>query len=88
MTKRQHNRLTNLVLVNTQTEAVLIALEAGYEPSPAELKSAGIGDPYRVVNTLRDKQGVPIYLNNRYDSCGNKIRRYRLGTPKQHLEEC
>mgnify|MGYP001178417347 FL=1 len=84
MTKRQINRLTKLVLVKTQKEAVMTALEAGYEPSPADLKAAGVTDPYRVVNTLRYEQGAPIYLNNRYDSRGSRVSRYRLGTPKQH----
>lgn len=84
MTKRQINRLTKLVLVKTQKEALMTALEAGYEPSPSELKEAGITDPYRVVNTLRYEQGAPIYLNKRYDSCGERVSRYRLGTPNQH----
>lgn len=84
MTKRQINRLTKLVLVKTQKEAVMTALEAGFEPSPTELVNAGIGDPYRVVNTLRSEQGAPIYLNNRYEKCGTRVSRYRLGTPKQH----
>ena len=84
MTKRQLNRLTKLVLMKTQKEAVMTALEAGYEPSPVDLYDAGISDPYRVVNTLRYEQGAPIYLNSRYDSNGVRVSRYRLGTPKQH----
>ncbi len=84
MTQRQINRLTTLVLLKNQKEAVLIALEAGYEPSPVDLYNAGIADPYRVVNHLRYERGAPIYLNTRYNSKGERVRRYRLGTPKQN----
>jgi hypothetical protein len=84
MTQRQINRLTTLVLLQNQKEAVLTALEAGYQPSPDDLKAVGIADPYRVINKLRYERGAPIYLNTRYTSKGERVRRYRLGTPKQH----
>jgi len=84
MTQRQINRLTTLVLLQNQKEAVLTALEAGYEPSPVDLYNAGISNPYRVVNSLRYERGAPIYLNIRYTSKGEPVRRYCLGTPKQH----
>lgn len=68
----------------SQKEAVYATLESGFEPSVEDLKLAGIADPRRVVNQLRNDHGFAIYLNDRKDRRGNVTRRYRLGTPRRN----
>jgi hypothetical protein len=83
MTKKEISKLATLVKTSTQKEAVYSILEQGFEPSVGDLRAAGIADPYRVVNRLRNENGMPIYLNDRRDRSGQSIRRFRLGTPRR-----
>lgn len=80
MNKTDITKLSKLLKNNTQKEAVYTMLERGYEPSVEDMRSAGIADPRRVVNQLRNDHGAAIYLNDRRDRRGNVTRRYRLGT--------
>jgi len=84
MTKTEIKKVSSMLRTQTQKEAVYAVLESGYEPSVADLKAAGISDPRRVVNQLRNDHGLPIYLNDRKDRRGNVTRRFRLGTPRRN----
>lgn len=84
MTKTDIKKVKTLLKQSTQKEAVYAILADGYEPSVNDLKSAGIADPHRVVNQLRNDHGFAIYLNDRKDRRGNVTRRYRLGTPRRN----
>jgi hypothetical protein len=84
MTKTEIKKVSTLLKNNSQKEAVYAVLESGYEPSVADLKAAGISDPRRVVNQLRNEHGFPIYLNDRKDRRGNVTRRFRLGTARRN----
>ena len=82
MNKTEIKKFATLVRRNTQKDAMLNVLIAGYEPSADDAAAAGIRDPRRVVNFLRE-EGYPIYLNNRKTRSGDVVRRYRLGTPRR-----
>lgn len=84
MTKTDIKKVSTLLRTRTQKEAIYTVLENGYEPSIADLKAAGISDPRRVVNQLRNDHNLPIYLNDRKDRRGNVTRRFRLGTPRRN----
>jgi hypothetical protein len=84
MTKTEIKKVSTLLRSRTQKETVYAVLESGHEPSVADLQAAGISDPRRVVNQLRNDHGFPIYLNDRKDRSGNVTRRYRLGTPRRN----
>lgn len=84
MNKTEIKKLATLLKKNTQKEAVYSILDQGYEPSVADLASAGIADPRRVVNQLRSEHGLPVYLNDRRDRRGNVVRRFRLGSPRRN----
>jgi hypothetical protein len=81
MTKKQTQRLTRLANAMTQADAIYSFLQEGNEFSAAEAKQSGIADPSRVISKLR-AEGFAIYLNNRKTRTGDKVRRYRLGTPR------
>jgi hypothetical protein len=84
MTKTEIKKVSTLLRSHTQKEAVFTTLQRGYEPSVNDLKEAGISDPRRVVNQLRNDHGLAIYLNDRKDRRGNVTRRFRLGTPRRN----
>lgn len=77
-------KFATLVKRYTQKEAMYAVLEAGFEPSVQDARAAGIADPYRVANKLRNEHDLPIYLNERKDRKGNVVKRYRLGTPRRN----
>ncbi len=81
MTKKQTQQLARLAKKMTQADAIYSFLLDGNEFSAAEAKKSGIADPSRVVSKLRN-EGFSIYLNDRKTRTGNKVRRYRLGTPR------
>lgn len=84
MNKKEIKKFQTLLRNHTQKEAIYNVLLNGAEPSVADLKEAGIGDPHRVVYTLRKDYGLPIYMNDRRDRRGNVTRRYRLGTHRKN----
>jgi hypothetical protein len=84
MKSTEIKQLRNALKKNSQKEAVYAFLANGYEPSVADLHSAGIADPRRVVNQLRNDHGLAIYLNDRKDKRGAVTRRYRLGTHRNN----
>ena len=79
MNKKQTQRLARFAKNMTQADDYSFLAE-GHEFSAAEAKQSGIADPSRVVNKLR-KEGFSIYLNDRKTRTGDKVRRYRLGSP-------
>jgi hypothetical protein len=83
MTKKEIQKLSRLLKTHSQPTALLEMLSDGYEFTANEAKSAGVADPRRVVNRLR-QHGFPIYLNRRSTRSGETVKRYRLGTPRQH----
>ncbi len=83
LTQKQLEKMARLVRKTTQREAVLTMLNDGFEISSDELRLAGIADPHRVIYSLRT-EGNPIYLNPRKTRKGEKVMRYRLGTPKRN----
>jgi hypothetical protein len=84
MTKIETTKLARLVKNMTQKEAIFAFLEAGHEFSAAEARKAGIADPSRVISSLRNDHGLAIYLNPRKTRTGERINRYRLGTPRKN----
>jgi hypothetical protein len=84
MTKTEATKLQRLVKNMTQKEALYTFLEQGHEFSAAEARNAGIADPSRVISSLRNDHGLAIYLNPRKDRNGERINRYRLGTPRKN----
>jgi hypothetical protein len=84
MTKIETTKLARLVKNMTQKEAIFAFLEAGHEFSAAEARRAGIADPSRVISSLRNDHGLAIYLNPRKTRTGERINRYRLGTPRKN----
>jgi hypothetical protein len=84
MTKIETTKLARLVKNMTQKEALFAFLEQGYEFSAAEARKAGIADPSRVISSLRNDHGLAIYLNPRKTRTGERINRYRLGTPRKN----
>jgi hypothetical protein len=84
MTKTEIKKVSTMLKNNSQKQAVYAVLESGYEPSVEDLKAAGIADPRRVVNQLRNDHGFAIYLNDRKDRRGNVTRRFRLGTHRRN----
>ena len=83
MNKKQTAKLARLANKMTQADAIYSFLLEGNEFSANEAKQSGIADPSRVVNKLR-KEGFSIYLNDRKTRTGDKVRRYRLGSPVRH----
>jgi hypothetical protein len=71
-------KFKSLVNKFTQKEALYEIMSAGFEPSVADAQAAGIADPRRVVNRLRNDHGLEIYSNPRRDRAGNVMNRYRL----------
>jgi type IV secretory pathway VirB9-like protein len=84
MTKTEIKKVSTMLKNNSQKQAVYAVLESGYEPSVEDLNAAGIADPRRVVNQLRNDHGFAIYLNDRKDRRGNVTRRFRLGTHRRN----
>ncbi len=44
----------------------------------------GVANPSATINELRN-EGHAIYLNSRYNSSGEKVFFYRLGTPTKRM---
>jgi hypothetical protein len=44
----------------------------------------GVANPSATINDLRN-EGHAIYLNSRYNSSGEKVFFYRLGTPTKRM---
>lgn len=83
MNKKQLAQFARIASRMTQKEAIYAILEAGHEFTVSDAKAAGIADPARVVNQLRDL-GYPVYLNPRKTKTGEIVKRYRLGTPRKN----
>jgi len=83
MNKKQIAQFARIASRMTQKEAIYAILETGQEFTVADAKAAGIADPARVVNQLRDL-GHPVYLNERKTKTGEIVKRYRLGTPRRN----
>lgn len=83
MTKKDIQKFARIANRMTQKEAIYTILEAGHEFTVSDAKAAGIADPRRVVNQLRDL-GYPVYLNPRKTRTGELVKRYRLGTPRKN----
>lgn len=78
MTKKNMNRLVNLLKNNTQKEAVYAFLASGQEFTSADAKAASIKDPRRVVNKLRTEHGIPVQTIDRTTRNGVTTRSYTL----------
>jgi len=83
MNKKQIAQFARIAARMTQKEAIYAILEAGHEFTVSDAKAAGIADPARVVNQLRDL-GYPVYLNPRKTKTGELVKRYRLGTARKN----
>ena len=83
MNKKETQKLVSLVKRFTQADAVFNFLSQGYEFTVADAQAAGIADPRRVVNHLRNA-GAPIYANERKTKTGVTYKSYRLGTPRKN----
>jgi hypothetical protein len=83
MTKKEIQQFARIATRMTQKEAIYAVLEAGHEFTVADARAAGIADPARVVNQLREL-GYPVYLNPRKTRTGEVVKRYRLGTARKN----
>jgi len=70
-------KFATLVKNYTQADALLAVLDQGFEPSIEDAQRAGIADPRRVINRLRE-YGATIYLNECKNSRGQIVKRFRL----------
>jgi hypothetical protein len=63
-----------------------LSKEDGYNTlTPAKMQSMfGVSNPSATINDLRN-EGHAIYLNSRYNSNGEKVFFYRLGTPTKRM---
>jgi hypothetical protein len=69
----------------TKTDSLLAALRTGEELSVAQIRHRfGAGNPHEVVRSLRE-QGHAIYLNERKNSKGETVSKYRLGKPSRKM---
>jgi predicted transcriptional regulator len=69
----------------TKTDSLLAALRNGDELTVAQIRSRfGAGNPREVVRKLRE-QGHAIYLNERKNSKGELVSKYRLGKPSRAM---
>lgn len=69
----------------TKTARVLTALLNGEELTAKQIAARfGAGNPHRMVHSLREK-GYCIYLNEKRNSKGNLVSKYRLGKPTRQV---
>ena len=69
----------------TKTNRVLEAFKNGEELTAKQIAARfGAGNPHRVVHYLRE-QGYCIYLNEKRNSKGHVLSKYRMGTPLRKL---
>ena len=70
----------------TQVEKVFTALvDRGEELTAAQIKSRyGVANPHDAVYQIR-QMGYAIYLNERKNSKGETVSRYRAGNPSRKL---
>ena len=70
----------------TQVEKVFTALvERGEQLTAAQIKSRyGVSNPHDAVYQIR-RMGYAIYLNERKNSKGETVQRYRAGRPSRSL---
>jgi predicted transcriptional regulator len=70
----------------TKTNRVLEALKNGEELTAKQIAARfGAGNPHRVVHYLREL-GYCIYLNEKRNSKGEVVAKYRIGTPtRKHI---
>jgi predicted transcriptional regulator len=69
----------------TKTESLLVALQNGEEFTVAQIRDRfGTGNPREVIRSLREK-GFAIYLNDRKNSKGEVVTKYRLGKPSRKM---
>ena len=67
------------------TQNVLKALENGEELTTKQISARyGVVNPRVVINALRN-DGHAIYLNEKVNSKGKTMRKYRLGTPSKAM---
>jgi predicted transcriptional regulator len=69
----------------TKTESLLVALQNGEEFTVAQIRARfGTGNPREAIRSLREK-GFAIYLNDRKNSKGEVVTKYRLGKPSRKM---
>ena len=69
----------------TKTDSLLTALRNGEELTVAQIRHRfNAGNPHEVVRKLRE-QGHAIYLNERKNSKGELVSKYRLGKPSRKM---
>jgi hypothetical protein len=63
-----------------------LSKEDGYNTlTVAKMQSAfGVSNPSATINDLRN-DGHAIYMNSRYNTSGEKVFFYRLGTPTKRM---
>jgi len=82
MTKKEIAKFRTQVKRNSQPLAITNMLSAGYQFSVDDAMQAGIADPRRVVNRLRQQHKLPI-TQDLYEVRGGKtVKRYSLSSKK------
>lgn len=67
----------------SKTNMLLEALKNGEELTANQISARyGIRNPHDAVYNLR-MQGYAVYLNTRTNSRGEKVNKYRIGTPSR-----
>jgi len=70
-------------MTTTKTEKLLNAFSRGQELTSEQIANKfGLVNVSATIHRLRE-EGNPIYLNSRKNKNGEKVRKYRLGTPNR-----
>jgi predicted transcriptional regulator len=70
----------------TKSEKLIEALQSGEELTAKQIAARfSIANPTATISALRLDGGYAIYGNLKKDSKGNKVTKYRLGTPSRKV---
>jgi len=72
--------------MTTKTNALVNALKNGEELTSAQIRSRfGIANVTAAIHYIRSNLGYAVYLNERKNSKGETLTKYRIGTPSRKV---
>jgi predicted transcriptional regulator len=70
----------------TKRARLIEVLQTGEELTAKQIASRfSLANPTATISSLRLEDGYAIYGNEKKDSKGNKVTKYRLGTPSRKI---
>jgi len=70
----------------TQKEKLRLAFETGARLTSKQIRAQfKIASPTKVISQLRLEDGFPVYANVGKDSRGNRVTRFKTGTPSRRV---